>query len=67
MDKVRSLDVILGVSLDGVFLYSRLYTLNVGVLLVSGLDKHIIFLLVTCCYNNRTLIGGLTEGIVDYG
>jgi hypothetical protein len=57
MDKLRCLDFILGVPLAGVFLYSGLYTVNVGVLFVSGLDKHIIYLLVTCCFkcNNRTL------------
>jgi len=57
MDEVRSLEVMLGVPLPGVSFYSGLYTVNFGVFFVNGLDKHITYLLVTCCYkcNNRTV------------
>ena len=57
MVKVRSLDVLFGVPLAGVFFYSGVYTVNVGTFFVNFLDKHIIYLLVTCCYtcNNRTM------------
>jgi hypothetical protein len=57
MDKVRSIDVILGVPFAGVFLYSGVYTVHVGLLFVNGIEKQVLYLVVTCCYkyNNRTL------------
>ena len=44
VDKVRSLNAILGVPLAGDFLYSGVYTLYFGVLCVIGLVTYIIYL-----------------------